>query len=139
MCVAADLLRSSDHESSGAAQGASSGSRISSGAGLDCGRDASVGVDLGLVESGPADPHVEERQPSESAGHALIGALLRGVACACTSVDGEEEGGDEGDGGKDRRTHGELLELLGNHCEAIKCQSQINLIKNYLTSITRKD
>ena len=94
---------------------------------------------MGLVESGPADPHVEEREPSESAGHALIGALLRGVACACTSVDGEKEGGDEGDGGEDRRTHGELLELLGNHCEAIKCQSQINLIKNYLTSITRKD
>ena len=64
--------------------------QASFGACLDGWRDFEVGVELGLVEGRPTDPHVEEGEPGEAARHAHVGALHGLIAGAGADVEGQE-------------------------------------------------
>ena len=76
-----------------------------------CRCDFEIGVHLGLVESRPADPQVEECEPWEAAGHALVGTFHCLITGAHTDVDGEEDADDEGDGSEDGGANEEVVWL----------------------------
>ena len=91
---------------------------------------------MGLVESGPADPHVEEGEPRETAGHAHICSLLSLVTSAHFHVEGQKAAQDQSDGCEDGGADEEIVRLLKHVFEsagAIECEEKTitKLIKNY--------
>ena len=75
------------------------------------GCDREVRVHLGLEESAPGDPHVDDGQPSEAARHPLIRAAHRWVLGRHARVEEEEQAEDGRDGDPDDCAEHEILEL----------------------------
>ena len=103
---------------------------------FDFWRDEQVRVQLGLVEGGPADPHVEEGEPGEAAGHAHICSLLCLVASAHAHVEGQKAAQDQSDGCENGGADEEIVRLLKHVFEsagAIECEEKTitKLFKNY--------
>ena len=103
---------------------------------FDFRRDEQVRVQLGLVEGGPADPHVEEGEPGEAAGHAHICALLCLVSSAHAHVEGQKAAQDQSDGCENGGADEEIVRLLKHVFESagvIECEEKTitKLFKNY--------
>ena len=81
---------------------------------LDFRRDQQVGIDLGLVEGAPRDPHEEEGEPGQTARHAHVRALLSLVAGARADVERQEHAEHQRDAGENSAADKEIVELLGH-------------------------
>ena len=81
---------------------------------LDFRGDQQVGIDLGLIEGAPGDPHEEEGEPGQATRHAHVRALLRLVAGARADIERQEQAENQRDACENGATDHEIVELLGH-------------------------
>ena len=81
---------------------------------LDFRGDQQVGIDLGLVEGAPGDPHEEEGEPGQATRHAHVRALLSLVASARAHVERQEHADNQRDACENGATDKEIVQLLGH-------------------------
>ena len=71
-----------------------------------------VWVELGLIVGRPAEPHVENGEVYEAAGHEPVALLLGVITRLVHYIEGTEEAEDDGNGCEDGATNKEVLFFL---------------------------